>query len=234
MKGKLYGVGVGPGDADLLTLKAVEVLEKVDYICAPQTGKKEDSLALKIVQENINCKDKVMKLNFPMIYSKNDLNYARDVAALKIRKKLAKGKDLAFITIGDPLLYSTYIYILTRLNNGEFDFSIQTIPGITSFSACMASCNLPLAKNNENIAILPDVKDEEMLENTLKNFSNTIIMKLSKNFDKVYKILNRLQLKENTIMASRCGHKEEAYVEDIDNLSDKDIDYLSLFITKNN
>ena len=111
MTAKLYGVGVGPGDSDLLTIKALEVLQKVDYICAPQSGNKGDSLALEIVKEKVDIKDRVIKLNFPMTYNQNELDQAHSVAVLKIKKKLKEGKDLAFITLGDPLFYSTYIYI---------------------------------------------------------------------------------------------------------------------------
>ena len=235
MTAKLYGVGVGPGDSDLLTIKALEVLQEVDYICAPQSGNKKDSLALEIVKEKVDIESKVIKLNFPMSYNKNELDQAHSVAALKIKKKLAKGKDLAFITLGDPLFYSTYIYILNKLNINlnKSEIDIKTIPGITSVSACSAKNNLPLAENDENVAIISKVKNKNQLRNILNMFENVVVLKLSRNFEKIYEILDELNLKENAIVTSRCGQKEETVITDITKLNKKNINYLSLLITKN-
>ena len=236
MTAKLYGVGVGPGDSDLLTIKALETLQKVDYICAPQSGNKRDSLALEIVKEKVDIKNRVMKLNFPMSYNKNELDQAHSVAALKIKEKLIQGKDLAFITLGDPLFYSTYIYILNKLNKNstEAEISVKTIPGITSVSACSAKNNLPLAENDENVAMISKIKNKSQLRNILKIFENVVILKLSRNFEEIYEILDELNLKEKAIVTSRCGQKEENIIKDIDKLNKNNIDYLSLLITKNN
>lgn len=232
MQGKLYGVGVGPGDPELLTLKAVRVLNEVDYICTPQVRKDRDSLALSIIKEKINCKGHIIKLNFPMTYNQDDLNHARNIAALKIRKRLNEGNDLAFITIGDPLFYSTYIYILARLKKSIPDIRVETIPGITSISACTATYNLPLAENNENIAILSEVKDENKLEQIFKMFNNTVVMKLSRNYQRIYKVLDKMGLKEKAIVMGKCGLKGEFYTEDLDSLEADEIEYLSLLISK--
>ena len=232
MGGKLYGVGVGPGDSNLLTLKAVDVLNNVDYICVPQTREDRDSLALTIIKEKVDCNGRIIRLRFPMIYEQKELNIARDIAAAKIKEQLIKGKNLAFITIGDPLLYSTYIYLLNRIQKNSADIEIETIPGITSISACTASCNLPLTVEDENLAIISEVEDEDNLEEIFKRFKNIVVMKLSRNFKQVYSLLDKRQLKENTIVISRCGQKEEKIVEDIDQLDLNQIDYLSLLIIK--
>ena len=234
MTAKLYGVGVGPGDSNLLTIKALEVLEEVDYICAPQSGNKKDSLALKIVKEKVDIEDRVIKLNFPMSYNQNELDQAHSVAALKIKKKLAQGKNLAFITLGDPLFYSTYIYILNKLNINQdaSNVQIETVPGITSVSACSARSNLPLAENDENVAIISKVKSRDHLKNILQMFETVVVLKLTRNFKKAYEVLNELNLEENTIVTSRCGQKEEMIIKDINKLEKDNIDYLSLLITK--
>lgn len=232
LRGKFYGLGVGPGDPELLTLKAVNILNKVDYICVPQAGEDKESLALSIVEKNIDCEGRKIKLHFPMTCAQEELDRNRDLAAAKIKRHLNSGENLAFITIGDPLLYSTYIYILNRLKKAELEYKIETVPGITSFSASTAGYNLPLARNNDNIAILADVEDESKLEETLNNFETTVIMKLPKNFQTVYEVLEKLGLKKNAIMVSKCGQKEGFYTEDLDSLNADEIEYLSLLIVK--
>lgn len=231
MQGKLYGVGVGPGDPELLTLKAVRVLKQVDYICVPQTGKDKESLALSIISKEIDCVGRIIKLYFPMTYKEDDLNQAWDKAAIKISKELKKGKDLAFITIGDPLLYSTYIYILNSLNKLIVNLRVETVPGITSINACTASCNLPLAENDENIAILSKAA-ENQLEDIFNIFDNVVVMKLSRNYQQVYELLKRMELKENAVIISRCGLEREIHIKDLDSLKVDEIEYLSLLVSK--
>lgn len=232
MQTNFYGVGVGPGDPELLTLKAVKVLEKVDYIFVPQSSKEKESIALSIIKEKINCEDRIIKLTFPMTYDQEKLKLARKEAALSIKEKLKEGNNAAFITIGDPLLYSTYIYILKRLKNTDFYFKINTVPGISSIGAATAKYNLPLAKNDENIAILTEVKDKAKLKQIFRMFDNVVIMKLSKNFEKVKQLLNQMELKDNSFIINKCGHEEEFFTEDLDSINANDINYLSLMMTK--
>jgi precorrin-2/cobalt-factor-2 C20-methyltransferase len=167
-----------------------------------------------------------------MTYDQEKLKKARDQAALKIKKKLKERKSTAFITIGDPMLYSTYIYILKRLKNTDSDFKINTIPGISSISASTAQYNLPLAKNDENIAILTEVKNEAKYEQIFQMFDNVVIMKLCKNLERVNKLLKKMKLKENVFLISRCGQGEEFYTDNLDEIEPEDVDYLSLIITK--
>lgn len=232
MSGKLYGVGVGPGDPNLLTLRAVDVLNKVDYICVPQTREDRDSLALGIIKQKIDYRGRVIRLIFPMTYQEQELSKARDMAVSKIMGQLDRGKNLAFITIGDPSLYSTYIYIIDRIQKSITDIGIETIPGITSISACAAACNLPLAVEDENLAVISEVEDEDSLKEVLKRFDNIVIMKLSRNFKTVYSILDKLHLKEKSIVISRCGQSNEKVVDNIDQLDADQLDYLSLLIIK--
>lgn len=231
MNGKLYGVGVGPGDPELLTLKAVRVLKQVDYICIPQTGKDRESMAFSIINQEIDCIAKIIKLYFPMTCKQSDLNQAWDNAALRMSKELKEGKDLAFVTIGDPLLYSTYIYILNKLNKLMSNLRVETVPGISSINACTASCNLPLAEGDENIAILSKVVGKD-LENIFNIFDNVVVMKLSRNYQQVYEVLDRMQLKDNAVVISRCGLEKEVHIRDLDLLEIDEIEYLSLLISK--
>lgn len=232
MAKKFYGVGVGVGDSDLLTLKAVETLKKVDYICTPVSTNSDSSRALEIISDLIENKSKILKLDFNMSNKKNELEKSRHQAAKKINKLLAEDKSVAFITIGDPLLYSTYSYMLEKIKKWNNEIEVETVPGINSITASAAKYNLALAEGKENTAIISDVKSEEYLEKVFALFETVIILKLSRNYKTVYSVLDKLDLKKNVVIASKCGFEDEFYTEDIDYFKDQKIAYLTLMIVK--
>ncbi|MCC3145481.1 precorrin-2 C(20)-methyltransferase [Halanaerobium sp. Z-7514] len=237
MPAKLYGIGVGAGDPKLLTLKAVETLKKVDYIFTPVSAKSSSSNALKIIDtlfedSLLQKENKVIKLNFEMAKDLNKLKDSRLKAAKKINEKLTANNKVAFITLGDPFLYSTYTYIMKKIKKWNPKVEITTIPGISSITACTAAQNLPLAEGRENIAIISSLENEAQLEKIFSIFDTVVILKLSRNFAKVYPVLEKLNLKDRVLIGSRCGLKEESYTENIEVLKNQEIDYLTLMIVK--
>lgn len=157
MKGKFIGVGVGPGDPELMTVKAVKIIKSVPVICAPRSSPHRPSIALKIIKNILkkrNDKYEVIEPVFPMIENKENLKKYWDHAAEIISEHLSEGKDVAFVTIGDPSLYSTFTYICRRIKK---KFQVEMIPGICSFTSCAASACLPLAEKDETLLILPNV-----------------------------------------------------------------------------
>ncbi len=219
--GKFYGIGVGPGDPELITLKAIRILEQVDAVIAPR-GKGE-SIALKIAKPYI--RGEVFKLEFPMIYEKEALEPVWDENVKKIKELLYGGKDVAFITLGDPMIYSSYIYILKRLK----DFEVATIPGITSFSAAAARLNLPIAEGKEPFAVVP-AGDLQIVERALSDFDNVVLMKVSRNYVQIADLLQEKGFTAGLII--RCGHQEEEVTFDLEKYRGGKIDYLSLIIGK--
>ncbi|SJZ37109.1 precorrin-2 C(20)-methyltransferase [Selenihalanaerobacter shriftii] len=230
MTGKFYGVGVGPGDPELMTLKAKRVLENVDIICTPKSAVGKESIALSIVEKVLEREITIKELIFPMTHDQDKLNAFWNEASVEIRDELEAGKDVAFITIGDPLLYSTYIYVLKRLQGDGIE--IETVPGINSYSACAAAMNRPLAEKNETVAIIPAAYDYDDLEETLKKFDNSVLMKVASNFDEVVDKLEEAGVKDYSFYASKCGQEEEVLTTDLDSLVGKDLDYLSMIIAK--
>ncbi|GAB6100474.1 precorrin-2 C(20)-methyltransferase [Halanaerocella petrolearia] len=232
MVGKLYGLGVGPGDPELITLKTKRILEEVDLICTPQSKRKKDSLALEIVKEVVDCQERVNELYFPMTRDQDKLKAAWEEASQEIVNLLQQGKDVAFITLGDPLLYSTYIYILKKIKTKYPKIDLRTIPGITSVNAASSRLNLPLTEGDEKIAIVPATSNLEELEDILSKFSNVVLMKVSKNYDALVDLLTELDLKDNATFISRCGQEIEFITSDLDSLVGEKIDYLSMIIVK--
>lgn len=232
MAKKLYGIGVGVGEPGLVTLKAVEILKEVDYVCTPLSTKSDSSKALEIISNLIDLKDRVFKLRFKMSKNKQELEESRSAAAQKIYQLLAKGKTVAFVTIGDPFLYSTYAYMLKKIKEWDNSIPVETVPGINSIAAVTSSYNLPLAEGKENTAILSELKNEEHIEKIFNLFETVVILKLSRNFDTVYPVLEKLGLKNNVLITSKCGFEDEFYTENIEVFKNKKIEYLTLMIVK--
>ncbi|GAB6137050.1 precorrin-2 C(20)-methyltransferase [Halanaerobaculum tunisiense] len=232
MAGKLYGLGVGPGDPELITLKSKRILEEVDLICTPQSKRQKDSLALEIVKEVVDCQERVNELYFPMTSDQDKLETAWQEASQEIVNLLQQGKDIAFITLGDPLLYSTYIYILKKIKTKHPQLDVKTIPGITSVNAASSRLNLPLTEGEEKVAIVPATSSLEELECILSKFSNVVLMKVSKNYKFIVELLTKLDLKAKATFISRCGQDIEFITSDLDSLVGEKIDYLSMIIVK--
>ena len=137
MKGKLYGVGTGPGDPELLTLKALRVIQEADIIAVPGE-QPEKSMAYQIVKGAYPKLDEknLMAVSMPMIREKEALRCAHDKAAERIRTELDQGKNIAFLTLGDPTVYSTYLYIHKRIT--AWGYETEIINGIPSFCAVAA------------------------------------------------------------------------------------------------
>ena len=133
MQGKVFGIGVGPGDPELLTVKAVEAIKRADVIIAPRTEKKEGSVALNIAKRYIGEATEIVYQVYPMVTGFAADTSAWDKNKAEIMDMLAQGKQVVFLTLGDPMIYSTYIYIYNRLKAAGAD--ITTIPGIPAFCA---------------------------------------------------------------------------------------------------
>lgn len=232
MSGKLYGLGVGPGDPELLTLKAKRILEEVDLVCAPQASPDKDSLALQTVKETVDCSKRVQRLHFPMTSNPQELEAAWERVTTEVIELLTSGQDVALITIGDPLFYSTYSYILERVKASESKIEVETVPGVASLNAGSSRLNLPLTQGDEKLAVIPTVDDLVEVREALINFENIVLIKVSKNYAQLVDLLAELNLKEEAVFISRCGQPEEFITSDLDSLVGTTIDYLSLIIVK--
>src|SRR3989304_992970 len=132
--GNFYGIGLGPGDPELLTLKALRTIQTADCIFVPKSDTKEDSLALEIVKDYVKGK-RVIEQIYPMTKDKQTLNTAWLKAAEEIHTEVKNGYDVVYLTLGDPMTFSTYIYLLRHLSTMLPKKAIHTIPGITSYNA---------------------------------------------------------------------------------------------------
>lgn len=231
--GKLYGIGVGPGDPELLTLKAVRVLKEVDVLAIPKSKEESDSIALSIVKEAVDlAKKETLELMFPMTKDKRVLIKAREEAAAALADKLKVGKDVACITIGDPMFYSTFSYLIPLLRERVSEAEIEIVPGISSVMASAGAAVMTLTEADERLAVIPATYESDKIRHILETFDTVVLMKVNRVFEKILGLLDELGLKENAVFIERCGGENQRVVRDLDSLKGEKLDYLSMVIVK--
>ncbi|HEX9873230.1 MAG TPA: precorrin-2 C(20)-methyltransferase [Deferrimonas sp.] len=233
MSSRLYAIGVGPGDPELLTLKAVRILSSVPVICAPTGTAEAASYALSIVEPHIDrSRQQVLSQVFPMRRDQEGLDPFWQEAALEVAGHIRSGRDVAFITIGDPFLYSTFLYLYRIFREKYPEIPIEVVPGISSINAAAAASGVPLGISADRIAILPATYEEQELRTTLEAFDTVILMKVHRVFDRVFGLLQELGLEKKGVFIRRVGSAEEEVVFDLASLVGQKLDYLSLLIVR--
>ena len=230
--GRLYGVGVGPGDPELLTIRAQKVLQHVPVICVPQASNQRDSIALGIVKEFLKSEQEIVRLSFPT----DDADAASGVwreAAKTVIARLEQGQDVAFITEGDPMLYSTFSYVSAGVVEMCPAAPIEIVPGVSSVMAAAAQAQVPLSLGGQRLAILPAVYGIDDLSEAAAGFDTLVLMKVSPVLVKALANLEELGLKGQSTYVRRATTAQERVVRDLSKLKDDDLDYFSVLIVKN-
>jgi precorrin-2/cobalt-factor-2 C20-methyltransferase len=211
--GIFIGIGVGPGDPELLTLKAAKALKTVDTICVPKSQTNKPSMALGMVKNVLAERKKpaeILELVFPM--TRDDLNNRKLWAenASVVATKAKKG-DVAFITLGDPMLYSTFLYLYEFVKETYPEIELEIIPGVTSVTAVAASSKLPLAEKEEVVTIIPADLSPAHLEDAAKHADNLVFMKCAYHIKEFIPILLKSGFTRNSTVAlvKRCTLPEE-------------------------
>ena len=225
-KGKFYGIGVGVGDPENITVKATKKLHEVDVIVLPEAKSGEGSTAFNIVKEYVKAGVEQMFLEFPMIKDVEARKVFRKNNADKISAELEKGKNVAFLTIGDPMTYSTYTYVLEHIAD---DVEVETIAGITSFNSIAARLNVPLMIGDEDLKVV-SVNRKTDIYKEIENNDNLVLMKISRNFEKIKKAIIETGNKENAVIVSDCGKDNEVIYWDIESV--EEVPYFSTMILK--
>lgn len=205
MSGTLYGLGVGPGDPDLITLKALKVLERAPVIAypAPPTG---DSLARSIAAPHIPEGRKEIVIRTPMVPGNFPAHDVYDHYAAEIEACLTDGQDVAVLCEGDPFLYGSFMYLFTRLSE---DHPAEVVPGVSSLGACAAAAGAPLVSRNQVLSVLPGPLEEAELETRIASSPAVAIMKVGRHLDKICRVLDRLGLMDHAQYIERATMAEQ-------------------------
>ena len=225
-KVKFYGIGVGVGDPENITVKATKRLHEVDVIVLPEAKSGEGSTAFNIVKEYVKPDVEQLFLEFPMIKDVEARKVFRKNNAGKINVELEKGKNVAFLTIGDPMTYSTYTYVLEHISD---DVEVETIAGITSFNSIAARLNIPLMIGDEDLKVV-SVNRKTDVYKEIENNQNLVLMKISRDFEKIKKAIIETGNKENAVIVSDCGKDNEVVYWDIESV--EEVPYFSTMILK--
>lgn len=225
MKGTLYGVGVGPGDPELMTLKAVRLIRENMIIAVPGADPKE-TVAYKIAVQAVPelAEKELLPIYMPMTHDPEELEKNHAKGAQTLEEVLDKGKNIVFLTLGDPCVYSTFSYLQKRVENDGYH--TELVSGITSFCAAAARLNIPLSEWNEQLHVVPAV---HRLDSTLNESGNYILMKSGKKMNQVKEIL--AQSGRDVLMVENCGMENEHIYRSVEEIPD-DAGYYSLIIAK--
>lgn len=230
MSGIFYGIGVGPGDPELLTMKAIHAIQKADVLIAPKTEKKDGSVALSIAKPYFKPDIEIVYQVFPMVKGFETDTAAWEANKAEILDLLEAGKNVAFLTLGDPMFFSTYIYIYRLLEHE--DVTIETIPGVPAFAAIGSYVGYPIVEGNDILTIIPATAPEDKIEKAMDAADNVVLMKVYKNFPEMAELLKKKHLSKQAVMVSRAGLSEERIIRDIEAHKDEHVNYLSTILTR--
>ena len=224
-KGTFYGVSVGPGDPELLTLAAARILKEADVIASPSIGSGLQT-ARRIIERFIEGKD-VIDCSTPMTRDKQASAQAYDAIADRLGALLDEGKDIAFIALGDAGVYSTYFYIHKRMEARGYHCVV--IPGVTSFNAAAARLGVPLCEGSEQVMIVPVSMGDA--EAALDVPGVKVFMKSGRDLLKLRDLLRERGRSHDAMMVANCGLPAEQVIRDFDDF-DEDSNTMAIVILK--
>lgn len=198
---KLFCVGCGPGDPDLLTVRATELIKNADIIFTPTARDGKTSIALTIVKKYLTKSSKIVTLTFPMLRNTELLKDYWKKNTEEIVKAVRSGKTVVYLTIGDPALYSTWIYIQRELEKRYPEIEVNIVPGITSFFAFAAQAKISLAEGDQTVGIIPACYDLSKVKHAAESCDTLIFLKDGHYFDSVIQMLSEAGFNKDSVIA---------------------------------
>lgn len=230
--GILYGLGVGPGDPELITLKAARVLNSADVVYAAASSKNSYSLAVSIARPHIPDLTPVKMMHFPMTKDQAKKRRAWQKNARTLVAELQQNKIVAFITLGDSMTYSTFGYILQYVQQLDPAVPVISVPGITSYQASAACLNDPLVEGEEALLIVSGVNGGECLRKFSAAPDNLVFMKAYRNMPDIAAALSEFNLLEHSVAVKNCGLPDQEIVNDIRELENCPPNYWTLILSR--
>jgi len=228
----LYGIGLGPGDPGLITVKARAVLNEAAIVFVPKASGQNESLARRILETLDLETERWTEGDFPMPRDREALSIRWAEIAEEIAGDLQSRGNGAFVTIGDPSVYSTWIYLSRAITQTRPEVSCETIPGIQTMNAAAAALGIPLVEGDERLALTGLPEDEEDIKDLISRFDTVVFYKVARNFPKLLAVIDEQGLGSSSYYARRVGLPEEVLALGIESIP-KDADgYMSAVIVK--
>ena len=193
MKGTLYGLGIGPGDPELITLKALRILRRTGVLAypAPEDG---ESLVRSIVAEHLDGHHEEICIRMPMVAARFPAQDVYDRAAVEIGRHLDAGSDVAMLCEGDPFFYGSFMYMFGRMAEHH---AVEVVPGVSSLMACAATLGAPLAARNDVLSVLPATLPDEVLEQRIRDVDAVAVIKVGRHLQRVRAVIDAMDLTAN-------------------------------------
>ncbi|SEP83856.1 precorrin-2 C(20)-methyltransferase [Thalassovita taeanensis] len=205
MAGKLFGVGLGPGDPDLMTLRAHRLISGASVVAYPALAGGESfarSIAAAVIPAG--CREIVMDV--PMTVERAPAQAAYDKGAAEIAAVLQAGEDVVCLCEGDPFFYGSFMYLFARLSAR---FEVEVVPGVTSITTCAARAGMPLAARNERLTVLPGPLPEDELRSRIEGAESVVIMKVGRHLAKIRGVIEGLGLTDRAMYVERASLPDE-------------------------
>ncbi|MFX4263611.1 precorrin-2 C(20)-methyltransferase [Pelotomaculum propionicicum] len=231
-KGHFWGIGVGPGDPELLTMKAARILREAGVIMAPKATGRGESAALQAVKD-LTDPSKLKIYDFPMTRDPENLAMCWREVAAEIAELVDNGEQVVFLTLGDALTYSTLNYVLQQLQSKLEPGSITIIPGVTSFAAAAAAAGFPLVCGEEKLAVIP-LPDGPLdsLRGQVRESDVVVFMKLGSRLAELLEFIKEEFDGRETVFASRVGTPGQYLCRDLGDLPEDAAGYMSVLIVR--
>jgi precorrin-2 C20-methyltransferase/precorrin-3B C17-methyltransferase len=230
--GSFYGIGLGPGDPELLTRKAVRVLSQADVIFLPAAKKSGMSMAGTLVRALQVPEDRFRPVSLCMARARGEDQQAYERVADEIAAELKQGKSAAWISEGDPSLYSTFGHLFTALRSRHPHVKIEIIPGVSSLQAAAARAGLPIAHLDETVAIIPAAYGIDRLPVLLREFATVFLVKVNSVFDRLLEVLESCPEPLASVYVEHVSTPRERLVTDLRSLRGQELPYFSLVMIR--
>jgi precorrin-2/cobalt-factor-2 C20-methyltransferase len=205
MTGVLYGVGLGPGAADLMTLRAARLIENARVVAYPSLAG-GDSFARAIAADLIAADAQEIIMDVPMTVERAPAQAAYDQGAAQIAAALDAGQDVVCLCEGDPFFYGSFMYLYARLSK---QYQVEVVPGVTSITACAARAGMPLAARNERLTVLPGPLPSDELRSRIDGAESVVIMKVGRHLAKIRGVIDGLGLTDHAVYVERATLPQE-------------------------
>jgi precorrin-2/cobalt-factor-2 C20-methyltransferase len=224
---KIWGLGIGPGDPDLITVKALKILQAADVIAYPAPADGE-SLVRSIAAPHMSGTQEEIVIATPMVVERHPAQDVYDKAASEIAAAVDAGKSVAVLCEGDPFFYGSFMYLFARLSE---NYAVQVVPGVSSLAACSAELALPLAARNDVVTVIPGPLDEETLEQQLMATNVAAIIKVGRHLGKIKRVLEKIGATDNAHYIERATMKNQKIVP-LSDLNGDGAPYFSMIIVR--
>ena len=239
MNGTFYVIGVGPGDPELLTLKALRLLSNCQTLVVPKGHEDGNSTALAIVEKVVPLAGKeIIEVYFPMKKIRMaaaldpEVEAAWQHAARQVIARVRAGKTVAFPTLGDPAIYSTGFYTCQTILEVAPESKTVIIPGVSAIGACAASAGVPLCQGDDMMAVIPATFDNQRLTEVFNSFQTIVLMKVHRVIDRIVCLLTELDLLDHAVLVERTAQDTERIIHDLTTVRSDELHYFSTIIVR--